>query len=211
MRVLMMPQMSDLWWEARRGLPTASNFKKILTPTGRASASQPTYIAELLGDIHCLTPNYFDQHGTPSRAMQHGTDTEPEARRSFVLDTQLQVQQVGGCVSDCGRFWSSPDGLILNEHNSNYPFTGALELKCPYRATQVEYLMDGGLPPEYRPQCHGHIIVTGLPICHFYSYAAGLPALHVVVTRDAYTDKLADELERFSEKFEAAKRKIAGS
>lgn len=197
----MMAQYSPEWWEVRRGIPTASQFDKILTPTGKASAQADDYAAELIGDICCLNPNFLTERPM-TRAMANGRDMEPEARRWFEMEKECRVQQVGFCVSDDGRFGCSPDGLVGED--------SVLELKCPMAKTQVKYLLDGGLPAEYRPQCHGHLLVTGRPVVWFCSYAPGLPGLIVKVVPDEYTVKLAAALAVFSEKFQAAKAKIGG-
>ena len=84
-----------------------------------------------------------------------------------------------------------------------------LELKCPQLKTQAGYVLAGEeLPSEYRPQVHGHLIVTGRPFVDFLSYSPPLPPLLIRVERSEYTDKLAAELERFHEKYEAARKKL---
>src|SRR5262245_2947730 len=45
-KIIECKQYTPEWWEARRGIPTASNFDKILTPkTEKASAQQADYLA----------------------------------------------------------------------------------------------------------------------------------------------------------------------
>ena len=39
------------WFEARLGIPTASEFSRIVTPTGKLSAARVTYMGELLGRV----------------------------------------------------------------------------------------------------------------------------------------------------------------
>lgn len=203
----MMVQYSPEWWQARRGYPSASAFDRILTPGGKPSGQQDGYIAELIGDLVDLSPNFFTDRPM-NRAMEHGRNTEPEARDYYTLERDgAAVRQVGGVVSACGRFWCSPDGLVGPDVT--------LELKCPQLKTQAAYLMDAdvmlaaGTPPsEYRPQVHGHLIVTGRPYVDFLSYSPPLPPLLIRVERSEYTDKLAAELERFNEKYEAARKKL---
>lgn len=196
-----MPQYSPEWWETRRGVPTASSFDRILTGGGKPSAQQDDYVAELIGDIHTLLPNFFSERPAANRAMQHGTDTEPEARRWFEMESELEVRQVGFCLSDDGRFGCSPDGLVY----TGGELLAALELKCPQPKTQVRYVLDDELPNAYRPQVHGQLLVTGLPCVHFVSYCPGLPPLVKRIEPDDYTARLAEELERFWGKLSAAK------
>ena len=194
--------MSPEWWEARRGIPTSSDFDKIMTPTKRkASGSQDRYIARLLADITCLSPNYFTQQGGPVNAsVQYGRVTEAKARRRYEHITGATARLVGFCKTDDGRFGASPDSLIDPE--------GDLELKCPDRDTHMLYLMRGVVPTEYLCQVHGHLIVTGRKWVDFVSYAENAEPLIVRVTPNDFTMDLRMHLELFSAKFEAAKLKF---
>jgi len=201
-------QGSDEWWEARRGLPTASDFSKIMSPSKRkASASQEPYIAQLIQDIKCLNPKYFTNQGGPvNAATEYGRATEAKARRFFEhemgerISREVAVRQVGFCKTDDGRFGCSPDGLIDPEEG--------LELKCPLRKTHLVYLMKGELPLEYLCQVHGCLIVTGRKRWHFMSYCEGEEPLLLTVEPDDFTMALRTHLELFSVKFEAAKKKF---
>lgn len=186
-------QLSPEWWAIRRGYPTASAFDRILTPTGKRSAQQKGYIAELVAELMELDgsgPSAFAGHGkigTP--AMQKGRDAEPEARAFYEMEHGRRVQQVGFAVSACGRFGCSPDGLVGDD--------GMLELKVPMGKTHAAYLMDGELPSEYRPQVHGQLVVSKRKWVDFMSYCPGLPHLTIRVTPDDYTSLLAEALDEF--------------
>ena len=198
MRVVDCKQYSPEWWDVRCGMPTASAFDRICTPAkGEYSKAAAGYIAELIADRY--DPMYGVYEDYQSDAMRAGHALEPEARRFYEFDREVDVKEVGFCVTDDGRFGASPDGL---------PGDGALEIKSPTHKTQVQYLLAGGLPNEYKPQCHGHLIVTGCDWCDFLSYAAGLPKLLVRVVPDDYTDKLRDCLNRFHDEYIAALEKI---
>jgi len=197
----LMPQYSPEWWTARRGFPSASAFDRILTPTGKLSASASGYIQELIADRCSLSPNFFTERPM-SRDMANGLNMEPEARRWYAMERpEARIQEVGGVVSDCGRFWCSPDALVDED--------GVLELKCPKLSTQVGYLMEGTLPAEYRPQVHGHLVVTGRKWCEFCSYAPGLAGFLVRVEPDDYTAKLRIALDDFYTAYHAAIRRVA--
>ncbi len=219
MKLFFMPQLSPEWWEVRRGVPTASAFDRIITPAkGELSKSASGYIAELCGDVLCQTPNYFTQQGRPinSFAIQNGIDTEPEARRWLSMNARLDVAEVGFCYNADLGIGCSPDGLIGHEFNpesggdfNGHPWfeakcQGVVELKCPLLATQVEYILAGTLPTDYKPQCHGHLIVTGAAYCEFVSYARGAAPLRVRVERDGYTDKVEAAVKTFVEQYRAA-------
>lgn len=200
-------QYSPEYWDHHRGHPSASNFHRIITPrTGKYSKASEGYIDELLAEFVCYTPNFFTERGQVrdtgpvSRAVQEGTDREPESRKWYTLDTGREIEEVGGCVSDCGRFWCSPDGLIGRE--------GVLELKNPEAKTQVGYMRAGLLPDEYRPQCHGHLIVTGLPYVDFCSYHPSTYGMIVRVEPTSYTRELKVALEQFWTAYEQAGKKL---
>lgn len=181
-------QYSDAWWAIRRGMPTASEFDRIITPAnGDFSKSATGYACQLIADMY--SPSYGPSDDYVSAAMKNGTDTEPEARRMYEFDRGVKVQEVGFCVSDCGRFGCSPDALV--------GAGGVVEIKCPEPQTQVMYVIEGGLPQKYKPQVHGHLVVTGRSWCDFVSYSPNLPELIVRVVPDDYTKKLRDALDQF--------------
>lgn len=207
MKVHNFDQLSPEWWAARAGKPSSSNFDRIMTPKKRkASGSQEKYIAELIAERVCQRPNYFTTKGRPvSQAMQNGIDREPEARQWYEYHTGLTATRVGGCESDCGRFWASTDGLVGEE--------GVLELKVPELETHVAYAMKGILPVEYMCQVHGELIVTGRQWVDFVSYPvvpSDVPPLVIRVYPDDFTLALADALESFWERYQRAWEKLTG-
>lgn len=196
MKTFRFPQYSEDWWRVRKGVPTASNFGKVFTAkTMKPSASQDDYIAELIADrVDPTPPEFVVQYTNPE--MMHGLETEGEARAFYAMDRDVEVEEVGFCLTDDGRFGCSPDGLVGED--------GGLELKCPQLKTQVKYLLAGTLPDEYRGQVHGSLIVTGRAWWDFLSYAPGLPPLLLRVTRDEYTDALEAALEPFWVRYQQA-------
>lgn len=188
------------WWEARRGMPTASEFSSIMTPVKRKkSGGQERYIAQLLADITCLSPKYFTGQGGPvNAATEYGRITEAKARRFYEQERGVTVRKVGFCKTDDGRFGASPDGLVDPD--------GCLELKCPERKTHMFYLLKGVLPNDYLCQVHGQLIVTGRKWVDFLSYCEQERPLLIRATPDAFTMALRTQLELFSTKFEAAKK-----
>ncbi len=191
-------QGSPDWHELRRGLPTCSEFKCILTPGGKLSTSAKRYAARLAGDVAHLSPTWFsenERNKPPSRVMLNGTACEPEARAWFQMERECHVIQVGGILSTCGCFWCSPDGIVVSDAGT---FSGGLELKCPTLETQAERVVDG-FGHEFRPQVHGGLVVADgeLPQWTLLSYASGLPPVLEDVRPDDYTAALKDELEKF--------------
>lgn len=202
MRLVDCEQYTKIWWEAHRGRPSGSNFGKIITPkTAELSKSAVDYCYELVAELY--DPLYGQVEGYVSAAMRNGTIMEPEARRYYEFERDCDVQQVGLCETDDGRFICSPDALVGED--------GVLELKSPNYKTQIKYLTEGVLPPEYKPQCHGHMLVTSRKWCDFMSYTVGLPPLLIRVEPDEYTLALAECLEAFWRMLCGIRDRIAGA
>lgn len=204
MQIIECVQGTEQWAAARRGKATTSRFgTDIITPkTMKMSASAFAYACELVAE-ELVPPHYWIGDDYQSPAMRHGTACEDEARRYFELETNQDVQRVGFIVSDCGRWGCSPDGLV--GENSG------LELKCPLHKTQIKWLLNGGVPDEYRWQVYGSMLVTQRDHWWFMSYAPGLPPLLVEVHADALMLKLAEALESFWKLYTELRARIVGA
>ena len=194
------------WHLARWGVPSASQFDRIVTPTGKLSSKSDDYIAELIGD---LAMKAIYPEGPPwgfqtymNQQMKWGVETEAEARSWYEMFSCSSVEQVGFVMTDDDHFGCSPDGLC-GEH-------GGLELKCPSAKTQVQYLLAETLPDAYRCQVHGSMIVTGREWWDFVSYCQGLPPFVLRVHPDAFTTLLAKALHQFYDQFQATLEKVRG-
>ena len=199
-RIIACEQGSLEWHAARRGIPTASEFHKILTAkTEKISTQSDDYICELIGELHSQFLPKWAQSYT-SRAMDYGAETEAEARNFYAMATDEPVERVGFIVTDDGRYGCSPDALV--------GIDGGLELKCPALKTHVRYLLQGELPPDYKAQVHGALLVTGRPWWDFLSYAPGLPAFLVRVRPDGFTEKLRTALDVFWRLFQERLQRI---
>ena len=195
MKVIQCEQKSKEWWDARRGLPTASEFDSIITPkTLKASASQDRYICKLIAETYANI--WPDESGYVSPAMNNGVECETRARSWYEFEYDCEVEQVGICISDCGRFGCSPDGLVGDD--------GGLEIKCPTMETQARYLIEDVLPAEYRCQVHGELMVTGRKWFDFVSYCEGMPTFCIRVVPDDFTEALRREVELFCNRYAKA-------
>jgi len=196
-------QRSDAWYALRRGLPTASRFDAILTPkTAEPSKAQDSLINELIAESIQPPEQGFIRHYI-SPEMEQGMKLEGEARCSFELEYAKgqPVKEVGFIMHDCGLFGGSPDALVGDD--------SGLELKVPNLSTHIGYVRAGALPPEYRCQVHGSMIVTGRNSWWFFSYARGALPFTILVKKDDFTKKLEDELYVFCSKYNEA-RKLFG-
>jgi len=164
----------------------------------KRSASVRPYICLLIAESKFKAPAQWIDC---LRAVKHGTETEPEARRVYEWNHSTKVEQVGFCLTDDKRFGCSPDGLIDGRK-------GGLEIKCPNLDTHLGYVMDGCLPNIYKLQVHGSMYVTGCDYWDFMSYAKGEEPFEIRTHRDDYTDKLGTALDAFYEELEAAREKF---
>lgn len=198
-------QGSPEWFEARRGIPTASKFKCILTQKQlKLSSSADGYIHQLIGEQRSpILPENVENY--TNRAIDWGRSTEEEARRYFGR-TGLSAKPCGLCLSDDGRFGASPDGLVYDGEE----LVGGIEIKCPQAPRHVENLLSGGLPDDHRAQVHGGMIVTGLKRWWFLSYHPGMDPLLVSVAPDVYTLTLKNALDEFWVKYQAMLARVKG-
>ncbi len=179
-------QGTEEWHALRCGIPTASNFDKIITPQGAASKQREKYLWRLAGEG--ITG--IQELGYKSAAMEVGSEREQEARETYELITGIEVVQVGFCMPRGIRCGASPDGLVGKD--------GEIEIKCPLIATHVSYLLKNKLPNDYIPQVQGQMFVTGRKWCDFMSYFPGLRPLIIRIYPDPeFQKKLKDELKQF--------------
>lgn len=200
MKIVSEKQYDSEWYIARRGVPTASNAKNILTPGGKPSVKgRQTYINQLIGELY--DSMYGLDEGPKSKAMERGTQMEPEARDDYsFLHIDADIQEVGFCLDDANRFGCSPDALVDDD--------GVIEIKCPMIKTVIEWLRAGVLPKEHWPQVHMTLVVTGRKWLDFMAYAPGTPKLIIRVEPNEYTKKMRTEMAVFWEEFQAAKQLI---
>ena len=178
-------QGSSEWLQSRLGKPTASNFGKLITPTGKPSTSAEGYINELIAQkITGELPEFYT-----NAAMERGNELEPAAKALYEFINGVEVVEVGLCLHDEFECGASPDALVGDD--------GGLEVKCPLPHTHVAYLRDGKVPSKYIPQIQGCLWITGREWWDFMSYHPAMEDLIVRVERDnEYIKKLADQVER---------------
>jgi hypothetical protein len=163
------------WLELRLGIPTASEFDSIISPTWktRTGDGPNTYLCRKIVEKVC---GHIDENHGSGFAMEQGSILEHEAVPWFEFEYGVKIQRVGFCTTDDGRVGCSPDGLIGQD--------GGIEIKCPLPHTHLKYLMAGVLPPDYAAQVHGSMFVTGRSWWHFVSCHRKFPALVLKVERD---------------------------
>lgn len=188
-------QYSELWWSGRRGLPTASQFGKIVTSTGKKSTSWKTYAFKKVAER--LTGKTEDTYKSDN--MDRGTELEPEARKAYSFITGIDVEEVGMVFQDEKKLWlCSPDGISLEKKKG-------LEIKCPIASTHVKYLYNKKLPTEYKPQVFGSLwICNEIETWDFMSYHPDMKPFLITIDRGneeykIYADALAKILPEVSD------------
>lgn len=183
MKTISCVQGSPEWLAARIGLPTASCFDKILTPTTlKPSGSQGPYMARLLAEWFLNSP--LDEGS--SGFMERGTSMEEEAAAFYAFATDGDVQPVGFCLTDDGAAGCSPDRLVGAD--------GLLEIKCPSAGVHMHYhLNPDKLRAEYWSQVQGELYVTGRAWADLFAYHPVFPKVTIRIERDA---KWADAFDR---------------
>lgn len=195
-------QRSEQWDQARLGIPTASNFKRLLTAkTGKLSAQSDGYLDELLAEWIFGQPLEDPESQFRSEWMERGNFLEGQARQAYTFETDNPVVTCGIILRDDLLAGASPDGLIGED--------GILELKCPSPKIHVSYMRKQTIEGDYFSQLQGLLYISGRKWVDICSYCPPFPSVVIRVTRDEeYINLLAKALDEFIGKLEAAKREI---
>jgi YqaJ-like viral recombinase domain len=194
-------QGSGEWLRLRLGLPTASQFHRIVTPAKwQISKSARGYAFRLAAEILL---NQVTESIEGVEWIERGKDLEPAAIRMYEFEQEFQTEPCGLLTTDDGRIGATPDRLITG-------MPGAVELKCPAPWTHLEYLVDG-FGADYLPQAQGQIFVGDFDFVDRYSYHPMMPPVPVRTYRNDEQQKilrqaLADFLDMRDEILEKAKR-----
>lgn len=199
MRIIDCEQKSPEWYAARLGVPTASEFGRIITDKKMEyAAGAATYINELIDELY--RPD-AERGFSGNRHTERGNLLEDEARDLYAIEADVIPQRTGFILSDDGMLGCSPDSLVGTD--------GGLEIKAPDGPKHIEWLRAGGLPLEHRAQIHGSLIITGRDWWDFLSYCPGYPRIMIRVTPDKYTVVLRSYLARFTAEYADARQAFA--
>jgi putative phage-type endonuclease len=182
----MIEQGTPEWFAQRLGKVTASRIADIMakTKTG-VSASRGNYLAQLVAER--LTGQSADTF--KSGAMQHGTETEPQARMVYEAETGQIVTEVAminhPTIEMSG---ASPDGLVGTD--------GLVEIKCPNTSTHIASLMADKAPSGYMAQMQWQMACTGRAWCDFVSFDPRMPEdMQLLIKRVPRDEALIAEYE----------------
>ena len=179
-------QGSDAWKALRLGKVTASRVADVIAKTKSGyAASRANYMAQLIAER--LTGTVAESY--TNAAMQHGTETEPEARCAYEFYQGVTVEQIAFVphpkIDQAG---CSPDGLIGAD--------GLVEIKAPQTATHLETLLGQAVPAKYETQMQFQMACTGRQWCDFVSYDPRMPEnMRLFIKRVHRDEKRIKELE----------------
>ena len=186
-------QYTPRWEELRCGVPTASQFSRIITPSGKPSKSAEMYRFELIAErlLGKPTEDAFKSHW-----MDRGSEMEADAVAFYELERDMDTIKVGFVTNDKGTIGASPDRLVGEN--------GLLEIKIGKPATHIAYLLqDGSAYEEHRVQSLGQLWVAEREFNDLMAYNPGLPpVIHRANRDEAFIKLIAQEVEKFSEELE---------
>lgn len=185
-------QGSASWLQIRAGIPTSSEFHRIVTPkTGKPSEQAKAYMYGLIAERIMGTPLVE----SVSWFMERGSAMEAEAVSYYAFQRDVEPEPVGFITNDDATIGASPDRLIGDD--------GLLEIKCPAPHTHIGLLLKEPLDMKYRSQIQGQLWVTGRQWVDIMSYCPGLPEVLIRVERDEeHIARLAIGVTAFSKELE---------
>lgn len=218
-------QGTEEWFEARKGLATASSFSAVMSE-GRDDGVMTNAMLDTLVKAGCTAAQL-------SAAVKEAKkkNSNPAAVRTKYMN-QLAGEIVTGNVSETFKNEhmkrgqeQEPDarahyafqtdaepqlvGFVRNHGAGCSPDSligknGGLEIKSALADIQIERLAKNKLPSEYKAQVQGNLWLCEREWWDFMSYCPNMPALIVRVYRDeAYIAALAAGVKKFNEELAA--------
>ena len=178
----MSDQGSDEWLAERAGRVTASALSNVMM--AKTAAGYQNYMAQLVCER--LTGQPVETF--KSAAMEHGNETEPQARAFYELETGNEVTEVG-FIAHPSIEWSgaSPDGLIGDD--------GGLEIKAPQPTKHIKNLMGGKIDKAYMLQMQWCMACTNRQWWDFVSFNPSFPPhLQIHIQRVRRDDEMIKEI-----------------
>lgn len=210
MKIVHCEQNSTDWIDARLGIPTASEFHRIITAVkGDFSKAADKYAYALVAETLLRRPLEKPQVNT--WAMQRGRELEPAAADQYAYLTDSEVAAVGFVTSDDGLIGCSPDRLISLDAMAAAA-RGGLEIKCTLDETHVGIYFEGP-GDDYKQQVQGSLFVADeLEWWDLHAYHPDLPPRTIRNVRDVpYQEKIRAALKQFLEMRDAMLAKAVES
>lgn len=169
-------QNTSEWFALRLAIPTSSEMKRIVTPTGARSSQVVAYRNRLLWEYVSGVP-FQEEDAYQSLYMEHGHEYEAAAVKSFELMTSKKAEKVGFVSTWEGLLGASPDRIVESE--------ACLEIKSPTPPIQIKYLLDkDSLVAEYRCQLQAQLYICEFDKQYICADNPKLPPVILEVGRD---------------------------
>lgn len=189
-------QRSEVWDQLRAGIPTASEFDRVLREYGKKGDQTAQNIAKIEKYAYRKVAELFLKRPVKkelfTRSMEWGQIQEESAVGLYELTYGLKTEKIGFVTTDNGWYGASPDRFV--EGN------GMCEMKAPDEDTHISYMIDPQkLADAYEHQTQGQLFVCDERNWNdLYSYHPEMPPVVIRVTRDKeYQERLAADLENF--------------
>jgi YqaJ-like viral recombinase domain len=180
-------QHSEAYDRLKIGIPTSSNFHKIITPQGKPSKQWREYACVLIAER--ILQQRIEFYNSP--AMERGLIVESEAADWYEFDRDVITHRVGFITDDDHTMGCSPDRLVGED--------GLLEIKAPLPHTQVEYWISGKVHERFWPQLQGQLYISQRNWVDILCWHDVLPKLVMRVEPDETFIKALDhELQIFN-------------
>jgi hypothetical protein len=190
-------QYSEEYDRLKIGIPTSSNFHKIITPQGKPSKQWREYACVLIAER--ILQQKIEFYNSP--AMERGLIVEAEAADWYEFDQDVTTQRVGFITDDGHTMGCSPDRFVGDD--------GLLEIKAPLPHTQVGYWISGELNERFRPQLQGQLFISQRSWVDIVCWHDVLPKLVMRVEPDEKFINILDrELQIFNFFIESVMEKI---
>jgi hypothetical protein len=170
-------QGTQQWLDARRGMLTASEMCRIITP-GKLQAAANDKSRAHVYEIAAQRITKYVEPAYVSDDMLRGQEDEIDARDLY-REHYAPTEDVGFITNDRWGFTIgySPDGLVGDD--------GVIEVKSRRQHFQIETIVNGAVPNEHVIQVQTGLLVSERRWCDFISYSAGLPMDVIRVVADA--------------------------
>lgn len=171
-------QRSPEWYALRLGMPTASEFSKIVTSKGEPSKQAEGYALTLAAELYA--GKSVDEFA-PTNYMERGREMESKALDFYAFMKDADIEPVGFVTDDFGVEGCSPDALIGSE--------GMAEVKCLKAENHVKAILyhkkHGRCPTDYVQQTQGQLMICDRAWCDLIFYHPDLPLLVIRQEPDA--------------------------
>lgn len=191
-------QGSGDWMMLRLGIPTASEFHKIITPAKLELSTQwKGYAYRLIAEKLLNRPM---QSLEGLEWIERGKELEPQAVKVYEMTEEVETKAVGFITTNDGLIGASPDRLIVGQN-------AGVEIKCPAPQTHIQYMLED-FGNDYRIQVQGQMYVGEFDFIDRYSWHPEMPPHKFRTGRDDGVIKILDaRLREFNDKmFELLER-----